>query len=225
MFKRYAVFYTAPPSPFADFCAGWLGWNSRQGVALPHPILQDLDVAALTETPRKYGFHGTLKAPFRLATDHSVDDQKTTIAAFARQAAPVILDGMAMGRHHGYLALRPVGHTAALDALAARTVADLDHFRAFATDGELARRRQADLTERQEQNLTKWGYPYVMADFQFHLTLSGRLEERLAQKVLAQLEPILSPLLPRPFPIDHITLMGQAEDGMFYEIHRYALSG
>jgi hypothetical protein len=40
---------------------------------------------------------------------------------------------------------------------------------------ELARRRVADLTPRQDALLQRWGYPFVLEEFQFHLSLTGPL--------------------------------------------------
>jgi hypothetical protein len=39
------------------------------------------------------------------------------------------------------------------------------------------------------------------------------------------LDPLLRPVLPRPFAVDSLCLFGQGEDGMFRLLHRYALSG
>ncbi|MEO0931513.1 MAG: DUF1045 domain-containing protein [Pseudomonadota bacterium] len=225
MFRRYAIFYTPPPGPFADFCASWLGWDSRAGEAVAHPAISSVDVATITAVPQKYGFHGTLKAPFRLAGGQDMDDLTAAAAAFASATPAITVESMALQHERGFLALRPVGDTTALDALAARIVTNLDHFRAPAGEAELARRRQAGLSERQDHNLITWGYPYVMEDFHFHLTLSGRIDADTAQTVISQMGPMLRPLVPKPFPIDHITLMGQAEDEMFHEIQRYALAG
>lgn len=225
MFKRYAIFYTPPPGAFAEFCASWLGWDSRHGVTVQHPAINSIDIATLTQTPRKYGFHGTLKAPFRLAASETADDLKMAIIALAQTAKPISLDAMSLQHKHGFLALRPVGNTAALSQFATRLVTDLDRFRAPAAAEELARRRQTGLTERQDRNLMTWGYPFVMEDFHFHLTLSGRIDTATAKTVAQRLDPILTRLVPRPFMIDHIALVGQADDDMFHEIQRYALAG
>ena len=69
-FSRYALYY-APPvgSDLADFGAAWLGWDAATAKPVPHPNVPDLPrpVSMITETPRKYGFHGTLNQPFRVA--------------------------------------------------------------------------------------------------------------------------------------------------------------
>ena len=41
---------------------------------------------------------------------------------------------------------------------------------------ELERRRKAGLSAAQEKMLLRWGYPYVLDEFRFHLTLTGRLQ-------------------------------------------------
>lgn len=225
MFERYAVFYTAPPGAFADFCASWLGWDSRAGAYVPHPDIGDLDVAALTAVPRKYGFHGTLKAPFRLAENTGVADLQDAVAAFAETLIPIANLPMVLQFHRGFIALRPAEDTAELNRFASRIVTELDSFRAAAPPEELARRRAAGLTPRQDQNMMTWGYPYVLEDFHFHLTLTGRLDDATGAAVMAALAPHMNRVMPQAIALDHITLMGQASDGMFHEIHRYALTG
>lgn len=224
MFLRYAIFYTPPPGVLADFCASWLGWSSDTGQHVPHPEGTGADIGTLTEVPRKYGFHGTLKAPFRLADGRNVDELSEALAAYAAAQPPLMLEQMALQHHHGFLALRPNGDVTALRALAADIVQHFDGFRAPATAAEMARRRQSGLSARQDQNLINWGYPYVLDDFHFHLTLSGRLDQTAGRATIKVLERLLTPLLPQPFPIDHLTLLGQDRDGFFHVLHRYALT-
>lgn len=225
MFVRYAVFYTPPPGPFAEFCAAWLGWDSRSGTRVPHPRIDGLDIQRLTETPRKYGFHGTLKAPFRLTGTAYEAALFDAVGSFARRTAPVTMDALQLQLHRDFVALRPAGSTPNLNTFAKQVVTDLDGFRAPAPPEDLVRRRASGLTPRQDYNLTTWGYPYVMEDFHFHLTLTGRLEPEIGQRVMDQLETHINSVQPDPFVLDHITLMGQDSDGMFHEIHRYALTG
>ncbi|MCP6151516.1 DUF1045 domain-containing protein, partial [Klebsiella pneumoniae] len=64
----------------------------------------------------------------------------------------------------------------ALEDLAGCAVVDLDPLRAPLTAAEMARRRPEDLSERQRDHLLAYGYPYVLADFRFHMTLTGPLD-------------------------------------------------
>ncbi|MFG6519033.1 DUF1045 domain-containing protein [Sulfitobacter sp. 1A13496] len=223
-FDRYAIYYT-PKGALAEAGAAWLGWDLARGRAVAHPEVAGLDVAALTETPRKYGLHATIKPPFVLAEGASADGVLTEFKTLCRRLAPVTLDGLALTPLGRFLALTPAGDTAALNAMAAEVVRGLDTFRAPPTEADLARRRQANLTPEQEANLSQWGYPYVMEAFRFHITLTGKLPKADPPQVTAALAPYITPHLPQPFVLDSLTLVGQAEDGMFHEVHRAALSG
>src|SRR6056297_1726408 len=64
-YSRFAIYYLPPAGPLAEFGARWLGWDVENGRALRQPDLPGLE--GITKAPRKYGFHGTLKPPFRLA--------------------------------------------------------------------------------------------------------------------------------------------------------------
>lgn len=226
-FRRFAVYYAPERGAFSRFAAEWLGWCPTSGTAKPHPEVHGLPtpVAEITETPRKYGFHGTLKPPFRLADGADQSGLERALAALAARLAPVRMEGLALSQIGSFVALMPEGDVSGLSALAAACVTDLDSFRAPAPEAELARRRAAGLSERQERYLKDWGYPYVLEEFKFHLTLSGRLSEADAQQLHAALDPVLCPLLPRPFVIRDLSLFGEDEDGRFHIIDRFALSG
>ncbi|TDK50550.1 DUF1045 domain-containing protein [Antarcticimicrobium luteum] len=227
-FQRYAIYY-APPAEAAwgRFATGWLGWDMEAGAEVPHPAVAGLPlpVEEITATPRKYGAHATLKPPFRLAEGKTRAQLEVACADLCAMLAPLRLDGLALARLGRFLALRPLGGTEALNALAARAVEALDPFRAPASEAELARRRAAGLSPAQEENLARWGYPYVMGEFRFHITLSGKLAKPALGTVEAALARDLGPLLPVPFGIDDLALMGEDAAGRFHLIHRYTLSG
>lgn len=222
-YSRFAIYYLLPNGPLADFGASWLGWDVETGTAAAHPDLP-LDVAAITETPRKYGLHGTLKPPFRLNTGLTQADVETAAADLAAKLAPVEMQALTLSNIGRFIALTAVGDASDLTDLATACVVELDHLRAPATDAELARRRAAGLTDRQDAYLMEWGYPYVMEDFKFHITLSGKLDADTAARTTDALTPILSPLLPAPFVINDIGLVGERADGRFEVIQRYTLS-
>lgn len=224
MFERYAIFYT-PTGPLADFGAQWLGWDNANGVAVAHLEIAGLDVDKLTARPRKYGLHGTLKAPFRLAATVSQPDLEQAAADFAARYGGVELQNLELRHDNGFIALRPQNNPAALRDFAAATVKAFDPLRAPLSDADIARRRKARLTTRQDQQMLEWGYPFIFDDFHFHLTLTGGLPKTDAATVIAALQPHVDALVPKPFFIDAITLMGQDETGMFHQINRYRLSG
>jgi hypothetical protein len=99
----------------------------------------------------------------------------------------------------------------------------LDPLRAPLTDAEIARRRPERLTPRQRELLDQFGYPYVMEEFRFHLTLSGRLTD----DQMAMLRPLalahFDGLQPEPFVLEDLCLFGEAADGRFHLLNRYPL--
>ena len=224
MFERYAVFYT-PTGALAVFGATWLGWDSLEGCAVEHPVFDGIDVASVTRRPRKYGLHGTLKAPFYLAQGADQAQLENAVSTFAKKYEPFAIGEVELRYVNGFIALRPKDSSTRLQAFAADTVKDFDPFRAPMSVGDLAQRRKGKLSPRHDQQLLDWGYPFVFDDFHFHVTLSGVLPRLAADAVIAALHPHVTPTVPNPLMIDGVTLMGQDEHGMFHQIHRYALNG
>lgn len=225
--ERFAVYVTPPPGPLAEFTARWLGWDPVAGAVRSHPNLQGLPrpVSALTAAPRRYGFHGTLRAPFRTGDGVDATGVAEAVGALAARLAPVTLPGVQIEALGRFLALRPEGETAPLDELAAAVVEGTDTLRAPLGWAELAKRRAAGLSQRQDALLQRWGYPYTHEEFRFHMTLTGRLAAAELETVRAALAPHLEPLLPRPMPITDLTLLGSDADGRFHQIARFPLGG
>ena len=227
-YTRYAVFW-APPSGsgLARFGAAWLGWDAGAGcevaqpdVALPRPLDQ------VTRTPRRYSFHGTLKPPFRLAEGAGAAALDQATRELAARIPPATAPGLTPSTRLGFLALMPGGPAPALDALAAACTRDLDRYSAPPGAAELAERRDRVLTPRQEANLTRWGYPYVLDDFRFHLTLSGRLRPGEAAALIEAATALAAPHLAPVLELDGICLYGDPGAGAgFRLLRRYPLSG
>jgi hypothetical protein len=216
--KRYAVYYAPRPGEFADRAQGWL----EGGVALPglpRPADQ------ITVDPRRYGFHGTLRAPFRPAEGVDEAAIRVAVADLAARLAPVRCEGLVLENLQGFLALTPTGCEAALLEFGAMVVEGTDALRAPLTGAEVARRRPESLSSRQRALLEVWGYPYVMEEFRFHLTLTDRLPEAEVAPVLAALQAHFADALPSPFVIEDLCLFGEDGAGVFHLLHRYALTG
>lgn len=230
-YTRYAVYYTPEPGAFSAFTAAWLGWDVATGRACDHPALTGLPapVAEITATPRRYGFHATLKPPFRLASGSNRAQLRADFDALAASLAPARYNALSIARLGGFLALVPDsdtgGPSGGMARIAAEVVAGLDRHRAPAPPDEIARRRATGLTARQDAHLVTWGYPYVMDEFRFHMTLTGKLTAPDLAAVETALAPSLSPLLPVPFDLDAISLMGEDAEGYFHLIQRSPLQG
>jgi len=227
---RFAIYYVPDPAtPLARFARSWLGRDAEDGRAVVPLAVEGLDPqrhAALTADPRHYGFHATLKPPFRLAAGSRETALLDAVAAYAATAVPVRIKALRLATLGHFMALVPDGANPALEALAADCVRVFDRFRAPLEPAELARRRAARLSPRQDQLLSEWGYPYVMEEFHLHLTLTGRLtaEDR------ALLEPILARLTESycgvPLDIDALAVCVQPAAGEpFTVLRRFALKG
>lgn len=221
MSSRYAIYVVPDDNALFRRASQWLGWDCVTAEALDPPSEDelanpaDLDIRAVSATPRKYGFHGTIKPPFSLAEGVDEATLFEQAQAIATSLEPVVLDGLEIRTIGGFLALVPRASSTALNDLAARFVTDLDHCRRPAGPEELARRRAAGLTPRQEEMLVAWGYPYVLDEFRFHLTLSGRLDEDNIAAARDMLSAWIGPVVPRPFRIERLALVKDGDDGRF----------
>lgn len=221
-YSRFAIYYVPSIGPLADFGASWLGWDVAQGCEMRQPSLSGL--RDITLGPHKYGFHGTLKPPFRLIKTRTIAELEQATSDMAASLRPAICDCLQLATLGRFLALTPRGEIDALHRVAAVCVRDLDGFRAPSSDQELARRRATGLSARQNALLAQWGYPYVMEEFRFHLTLTERLPEADITTWSEKVQRFL-PDLPKPFIVDQIALCGEREDGRFEMLHRYTLTG
>jgi len=226
MFQRYAI-YHAPDGALAQLGASWLGRDAQSG-PLPHGVA-DLPgcrpMAELTTSARRYGLHGTLKPPMRLAEGFHPDDLIETLSAFAAQRAPVEIGTCRVAALGPFLAVVAVEQPAALDRLAADLVRDMDRFRAPPSEAELARRKAQGLSQRQLELLDAWGYPYVMEEFRFHITLSDALTDSERAPVMAAAEAHLAPALAEPVTLGDLAVFGEDESGVFHLITRLPLRG
>lgn len=213
---RYALYFAPPEGPLAGAAARWLGRDAATGALLPqpHPALPPLTTSA-----RRYGFHATLKAPFRLAEGQQPAALCAALDQFAarRQA---LRQPLRVAMIEGFLALLPDGEAQALNTLAAEIVEAFEPFRAPLTAPEVARRNPEALTPRQRLLLERWGYPFVFEGFRFHMTLTDRLDP--AQEAL--LHPLakahFGPLLAAPVLIGDLVVFVEGADGTFHQLHR-----
>ncbi|MCK0206929.1 DUF1045 domain-containing protein [Starkeya koreensis] len=187
---RYALYYAPPAqSPLWRFGSAAVGYDAETGAEAQLQPLRRFDGERwreITAEPRRYGFHGTLKAPFRLAPGRNEAELREACAAFAAERAGFACPGVTLASLGRFLALRLAAPSAALDRLAAAAVAHFDGFRAPMSAAEREKRLRAPLSPRQQDHLARWGYPYVLEDFRFHMTLTGPLEDE--ERVLAEAE-------------------------------------
>lgn len=225
--SRYAIYLVAEPGPLADFSAKWLGWDIVTGTEVQQPSDDGfpLPVKEITASPAKYGFHGTIKPPFRLAPGRDLDGLIEATTKLLAKESPMQIERLRLVSLGSFLALIPARDTRALRSLAEVVVTELDAFRAPMTSDERARRNPKGLSARQKELLDLWGYPYVLEEFQFHMTLSGNLSVHNAAVVEQMLAKDLSPLLADPLEIKALSICGERPDGRFEQVKRVPLGG
>jgi hypothetical protein len=194
-----------------------------QGCAIAHPSIAGLDLSTLTDTPRKYGFHATIKPPFHLAEGTTFQDLSQATKTLCASIAPFSLPSLQVTPLGRFLALTFQTPTPALNDLAAQVVRSLDHFRTPPSAADLEKRRQANLTPRQDALLVKWGYPYVMEEFRFHMTLTGKMPKGQLQEVAKSAKNHFAPALGNETQIDALSLVAQDTYGMFHLIEKFPL--
>lgn len=227
---RYGIYYMPPAhSQLGQLAAAWLGRDAHAGAALARPIMSQVDgsaMAAATATPSHYGFHGTLKPPFHLYAGQREAELEQALAAFCRLRPPFDISPLTVQSMGNFLALRPVDDSPALGGLAADCVRAFDSFRAAPGQDELARRRASGLTERQLHLLGQWGYPYVMDQFRFHMTLTGPLSASARPVFASALQEYFQAVCRSPLSIDALTLVRQPNRNTpFQVLQRYPFGG
>ncbi|MBB3234125.1 DUF1045 domain-containing protein [Phyllobacterium endophyticum] len=220
---RYAIYFTPPSSdPLLKVAANWLGRNAFTGQPVRPPQIRDLaheDFTKLTESARRYGFHATLKAPFRLNDNVQEHDLLSALMHFASSIDPVEIPKLRIANLEGFFALVPEEPVARVNQLANDVVVAFDRFRAPSTANEISRRNPERLTASQRRNLEQWGYPYVFDDFRFHMTLTDIVPERDRPRIERMLIEFLEPVLEEPVEINNLALFTEAEPGLPFEIH------
>ena len=212
-FPRYAIYFAAgADSALSRFGAELLGYDVYTGDEVPFPADASRvapDWRDVTADPRKYGFHGTLKAPMALAPGRTEAELVAACAAFAGKTRPIPSIRPVVDSISGFIAVIPTAPVGALQQLAADCVREFDDFRAPMTAEDRARRRPDKLTERQRDYLDRWGYPYVMEEFRFHMTLTGRLGAERRGPILEMLRARFAVLGLDTLAIDRIALFKQ----------------
>ncbi len=226
---RYALYY-APRETTHWWCtwSAWLGRCAHRDRALAGGRPAHVDGATfdrLTTEPRRYGFHATLKPPFALSPLASVAALEIALGRWCAMRRSVRLPALEPRRLEpgGFLALVPAESCARLRTLADDCVRDFDAFRAPLTDAERARRLAQPLSPAERMLLERWGYPWVMEAFRFHMTLTGAPragDERAMHALEAAAREILECTGRVPPPIDAIVLFEQPERGAPFRIRR-----
>jgi hypothetical protein len=215
-----AALYWAPAlnDPLWDLGCAWLGRDAETGATCPQPPIDG--ISGFTAEPAQYGFHATLRPPLRVATGW--DEFRAVAANIARATRPFALPPLEIAVIGGFLALRETMPCQPLQDFADRCVELTNAHRLQPSASELQRRRAAGLSPRQESNLQRWGYPYVMQDWFFHLTLTHKLSLSEQQTLLPHAQRHFAMALKSPRLVESLCIFTQL-DGPFLIAERFSL--
>jgi putative phosphonate metabolism protein len=224
-FPRYAIYYVSAPGTHLDrFGAQLHGYDAYTGKDLPFPddIMQKApDWPDLTKDPRKYGFHATLKAPLSLAAGKTEAELLAAGESFAGKPRAIPVITPVVGSISGFIAVVPAEPSSEVERLAADCTREFDSFRAPLTPEDRVRRNPSDLTPRQREYLDRWGYPYVMEEFHFHMTLTGRINAERREPILTMLRNSFSAIDLKMLSIDRIALLRQESSDSRFRIVKH----
>jgi putative phosphonate metabolism protein len=211
---RYAIYFVPPPSSqLYRYGSSVLGYDAYTGDSVRFPDgfgNAAVDWNEVTTAPRRYGFHATLKAPFFLAPSCTEQKLVNALQNFAGLGHAVHSFVPLLRELEDFIALVPHEPEGPLNALAASCTTLFDAYRAPMSPQERARRLASGLSQSQIQNLDRWGYPYVLSEFRFHMTLTGAVPQQRKKAVLAMLGDGFQHMKVEPsIAIDRLTLMKQ----------------
>jgi putative phosphonate metabolism protein len=214
-YPRYAIYYAPEAGSRLDrFGAALLGYDAYGGEEMPFPdgvTRAAPDWRKLTEDPRKYGFHATLKAPISMVAGKTEAELAAACKAFADAPRRIPVIEPIVNSIGDFIAIVPVQPPTELVQLAADCTREFDSFRTPLTAEDRVRRNLAKLTPRQCEYLERWGYPYVFEDYRFHMTLTGRLNTARRESLLTMLRDRFSIIGVKAVSVDRISLFRQPD--------------
>lgn len=176
---RYALYY-APErdSRLWEKLCCWFGHDPETNQPVVRPAVTDIStdrLIELTKTPARYGPHATIKAPFRLQPGMHISQLTQRLEEFCAGLCNFALPQLTLACINNFFCLIPCEDLIILEKIAAACVREFDRFRAPFTPLEKARWRAVILTEKEKYNLRRWGYPYVLDCYRFHITLTAQI--------------------------------------------------
>ena len=230
-YRHAAYFSPAPDSAAWLLGAQWLGRCPRSGKNLAQPVpdyWKPSFFAQITREPRRYGWHATLKAPFVLESGYALADLQARFTALAASFNQIFMLEVEVAQVGNFLALVLRQPCQRLHDVARACVEQLHACAASLPPSEVARRSRGGLSPRQQAMLAKWGYPYVLDDFVFHITLTGPLDNLSAaqrEQLAGHARNWFAPLLEQGLCVDAVSWFCEAQAGAdFHFVERFGFA-
>jgi hypothetical protein len=214
---RYAICFAPEQGSALDVLGReWLGRDTVGSVNDRRTLVPGLGperLAEITQGPRNYGMHGTLKPSFEL-NPHATENALLTVAHnIAASLSPIELPSLELGEIGYIVSLVPESSSAPLENLAANCVRAFDGYRRPLNHKEEETYKRHRLTVHQKQMLEHWGYPYVMEEFDFHISLTDPIpDETERAAVMKALDRVAAPVLHKTLIMRELAVFAQKED-------------
>lgn len=230
MSERYAIYYApATNDSLWQKASQWLGRDCHLNCELAQPSIEGVtpvDQYEFTASPRRYGFHATIKAPFHMAENTNIDSLRRDLKAFADAQKPVEIGSLKVHQIGRFVAIVPAHQCEDVTELAQKVVHHFDHYRAPLSQEKRQERIASGLNDRQIELLDQWGYPYVSEQFKMHLTLTGQVDELAGKLFFEAAQQWFAAELERTYTFNNLALYHEPEKGApFVRLEDYPLRG
>jgi len=225
-YSRYAIYYAPPKeSNLEEFGRYWFGWdpinaksiNNKQRINYLNGFgiknLKNIDKNVLIA--KKYGFHGTLIPPFKLNKNYSTNTLFKKTEEIAKKLKKFKFYKFKLKKINNFYAFVQNKKNNNINKLSNRLVRELFKFRSPLTKKEIDRRNPSKLSKLQLNILYKWGYPYLMSEFNFHMTLASEVTGNKLYLELKKIERNKEIILNEINNFDKIYIFGENQKGMF----------
>ena len=226
IYKRFAIYYAPDENSELDvFGRCWLGWDPFLGKEISKKYRKNfLNFDNFVVGPKKYGFHGNLKAPFRLKKEYTYSDLEKKVYEIAKELQRFDVGKLNLKKIGNFIALVPEKNDK-IKYLSNKLVTGLDFLRDELLEEEILKRNPQTLTLNQKKMLTNWGYPYVLDEFNFHLTLTDKIDNKKIDNILKSIKRNLRYIDFEKVNFNNICIFGEKKDEKFYFIKRFKLEG
>jgi hypothetical protein len=216
---RYAVYYV--PDLYTEFYrlgSSLLGYSLREGKDVPYPVLMSERISGeFTRRASTYGFHSTVIAPFR--TERGYETVEAAVRHALSGHRPFAFSKLELTLLSGFPALSTRTLMEPFLALEKSLLMSL-HPLFLPPDPESLAKR-GTLKPSQIDLFWKWGYPFVLNEHRFHLTLGDRGS---TDAYIESLKGYFPPEMLEGVVIDKVVLCSQGEpEGRFTVIKDFPL--
>ena len=234
-YSRYAIYYAPPKeSSLEEFGRYWFGWdplnakliNNKQRINYLNRFgiknLKNIDKNVLIA--KKYGFHGTLIPPFKLNKNYSTNKLFKKTDEIAKKFKKFKFYKFKLKKINNFYAFVQNKKNSNINKISNRLVKELFKFRSPLTKKEIDKRNPSKLSKLQLNILHKWGYPYLMSEFKFHMTIASEVTGNKLYFELKKIEKNKKIILNEINNFDKIYIFGENQKGMFENLENFSLS-